>query len=134
MMVSVQVGAAELWKAVHGDMRSFTSLLNEPHAELETFRAELPELTVSAGTLMDVLHALQSGSISPALAKQWASFVRRGYFEGGHGSIRPLDIIYEPSREDAIVEVIARLDELGDLIDGEISEEELKELLLSLVE
>jgi hypothetical protein len=60
--------------------------------------------------------------------------VRWGHFEGGHGPIRPLEIDDEPSREEVIVEVIGRLDELGDVIDGEIEDDELSEMLVALAQ
>lgn len=45
----------------------------------------------------------------------------------------PLDINYEPAYEDAIAEIIARLDQIGDSVDGTVPDDaELELLLLSL--
>jgi hypothetical protein len=44
-----------------------------------------------------------------------------------------IDIDYEPEAEDAIVEAIARLDELGDIIDGELRPGEAAELRRALL-
>jgi hypothetical protein len=59
--------------------------------------------------------------------------MRWGYLPSGStGPIRPLDIEYEPQHEEAIVECLARLDELGDIIDGELRPGEAAELLRAL--
>ena len=47
--------------------------------------------------------------------------------------IRPLQIDYEPEHEAAIVEVVARLDEIGDVIDGGLPTEEETVALLALL-
>ena len=81
-----------------------------------------------------VLSALRRGRITESAAQAWASFVRRGYLEGGDlAPVRPIRIAYESEYEDAIVEAIARLDELGDEIDGEISPSESTDLELALL-
>ncbi len=63
-----------------------------------------------------------------------ASLIRRGYVAGGSEPIRPLDIQYEEAFEDEIVEAIGRLDEIGDLIDGDVSPEEAHDLIRLLDE
>lgn len=78
---------------------------------------------------MRVLVALQNKDVSPELVQQWASFIRRGYFGSVVAHRRPIDIQYEPAAEDRIAEVISRLDELGDLIDGEIADNDLAEMI-----
>ena len=62
-----------------------------------------------------------------------ASFVRRGYIQvAGGGPAQPLAIEYEKNSEEVIVEVIAKLDEIGDTIDGYVSNSEALELMRSL--
>ena len=75
---------------------------------------------MSRRSVMAVLQGLSAGSISGEQAQAWASFVRWGFIEGGLGLIRPLDIEYDAAAEDAIVEVVGRLDQIGDLIDGDL--------------
>jgi hypothetical protein len=51
----------------------------------------------------------------------------------GHiGPIRAIDIQYDISAEDSIAEAIARLDDIGTEIDGEITGDEILELLCNL--
>jgi hypothetical protein len=63
-----------------------------------------------------------------------ASFARRRYATEGVQPIEPIDIGYEPSREDDIVEVVGRLDQIGDLVDGDPSEQEQRRWLARLGE
>jgi hypothetical protein len=85
--------------------------------------------------LASVLRGLEGRTVSPEEAQRWASFVRRGYFgRSGGDPIQPLDIAYEEESEDAIVEVVARLDEIGDAVDGEVSPKEIRELLQLLAD
>lgn len=75
--------------------------------------------------MVDLSRRLQRGEVTGGEAQRWASFVRRG-FVAGDGSrlpVTPLLIDYEPEHEDAIVEVIGRLDEIGDVIDGEVPDD-----------
>jgi hypothetical protein len=119
--------------AVAGDLQAFTRLLAQPPASIDAQTDSLPELTVTREGIIRVLVALQQKDASPELVQQWASFVRWGYFGSVEGHRRPLDIQYDHSVEDQIVEVLARLDELGDVIDGDISDAEIQELIKSLM-
>lgn len=46
--------------------------------------------------------------------------------------IFPIDIEYEVEKEDLIVEIISRLDELGDIVDGKIDKIEIDNFLQQL--
>jgi hypothetical protein len=72
---------------------------------------------------------LNQGTITPDEAQRWASFVRLGFVGGASGPIMPLDIDYEDAWEDAIVEAVGRLDQIGDLVDGEVTRGEVLDLL-----
>lgn len=57
-----------------------------------------------------------------AEVQRWASFMRRGYIGAGEGGpITPLDIYYQAGYEEEMVEIVGRLDEIGDVVDGEVS-------------
>ena len=60
--------------------------------------------------------------------------MRRGYLvDGRRGEpARPIDIDYEAGAEKALVEVLARLDEIGDVVDGQVNSDEIQEMLQSL--
>jgi hypothetical protein len=99
---------------------------------VELAARSLERLVLEPDAVAGVLADLQRGLITTSGAQVWASFVRRGYFSGGLEPVRPIHIDYDEGKEDAMVEAIARLDELGDDIDGEISNDELNELLATL--
>ncbi len=78
-------------------------------------------LVVSRTAAVAVLTGFNQGTFTPAEAQSWASFVRRGYVARGLGPIRPLDIGYEEAWEEAIVEAVTQLDQIGDLMDGYVT-------------
>ena len=83
----------------------------------------LLELVVTSKSIVRVLTALKDRAVTAQDVQAWASFVRRGYVAGmTNQPVKPLTIEYEQLYEDAIVEIIDRLDQLGDLIDGTIDE------------
>lgn len=120
-------------RSVQGDLEAFDELQG-------LMRGGMPELddashtwTLTPAAVRDVLTRLGSGEVSPELINRWAWFMRRGYVPGrSHRSIRGLEIDYTPEAEDDIAHILARLAELGDLVDGEIDGEELAELKASL--
>jgi hypothetical protein len=118
-----------LLAVVDGDLSAFAQLRKRSPARIDAQRDSLPVLTVTKQAVLRVLIALQSNAVSPAAVQQWASFIRWGFFGWVEEPRRPLNIEYESVAEDIIVEIIARLDELGDEIDGTISAEELKQMI-----
>lgn len=78
---------------------------------------------------------MDQGVFPPDLVQSWAFFVRRGCIENPKGGpIQLLNIDYDEAWEDAIVEAVSGLDEIGDVIDGEISSDELRDLIQLLGE
>ena len=123
----------DLTRAVGGDLDAFALLSQQPHAAIQECRTALADLVVTAEAVRKVLDAFQRGAAPPEFVQQWASFVRRGYVAGaGRGPIKPIEIDYQRSCEDEIAEVIARLDEIGALIDGVPSDDEVVAMLCSL--
>src|SRR6185437_6243046 len=79
------------------------------------------------------LRRYRAGAFDGATAQAWASFVRRGYIGGRTaGPVEPLRIEYEDAYEEAIVEAVGRLDEIGGLIDGTVDDAEVGVLLAAL--
>lgn len=61
--------------------------------------------------------------------------MRRGYVASTASSpVSPIEIEFEDAWEDAISEAVSRLDEIGDLIDGEVGTGEALSLLRLLGE
>ncbi len=112
-----------------GDVALISGIRAVPHDELVQGLAGRP-LMLTEHAVTKVLRDLRAGRVEPGDVQQWASFVRRGYAPGaGRGPIQPLDIEYAPEFEDAIVEALARLDEIGDVVDGHLGPTEIDELL-----
>jgi len=55
-----------------------------------------------------------------------------GFLQSVDPPIRPIDIEYETEYEDQIVEAIAMLEQIGDLIDGDPYDTQLRHLIADL--
>jgi hypothetical protein len=117
-----------------GDLSYLTAVRTADHADLQRAAARLPELSVSRLALINVLDGWRDGRWSDHHVQKWASFMRRGHAVEWKGGKLPIDISYDAHDEDLIAEIISRFDELGDLIDGIISDDEQREMLRSLLE
>lgn len=128
----------DLFNALQGDLQTFSLLVKESHKDIVAYSmARTPsQLTVTTAAVRKVLLALLKGEAAPELVQRWASFVRWGFFVNPSSTerVRPLYIEYDPQFEDEIVEVIGRLDEIGDLIDGEVGPDEIRAMLRTLPE
>ena len=126
---------ADLARAVQGDMEAFSLLLAQPHQAIQASRDALDELVLTADSVRRVLVAFQQHAVDPSLVQRWASFVRWGMIAGnGDEPIKSIDIDYDTAAAEKIADVIVRLDEIGDSIDGEISKEDLREMIHSLTD
>ena len=106
------------------------------HSALRAAAAEGSyRVLVTRSGVVAVLEGLLDRAWTPEQAREWASFVRRGYVAGGSDlPIRPIEIDYDDCCEDEISAAVARLDEIGDLVDGEVSTGEILDLLQLLGE
>lgn len=132
--MSKTVRAARVDRAIQGDLNAFAQLLGESGAGVEVVRSRPGQMLTPQG-VRRVLTAFRHKQAPPELVQQWASFMRRGYLpDHASGAVSPVTIDYHQPAESAIIEIIARLDEIGDEIDGEISSEEIDDMLRSLPE
>jgi hypothetical protein len=124
---------AAVQRAVAGDVRSVADLRAFPQGHFPE-EALTESLIVGRESVARVLRGIECREIGGQEAQGWASFIRRGFISGkGGGPVRPLTIEYESDYEDAIADVISRLDEIGDLVDGDLpSEGEIADYLASL--
>jgi hypothetical protein len=108
-------------RVVAGDAGSLAILAEAPHDQLLEAAAGA-NLTVGGDSVARVLQSLDRHEIGQAQAQRWGSFVRRGYVagRGDQGPVKPLPIDYDPTYEDIITEIISRLDEIGDVVDGDV--------------
>lgn len=121
-----------LLSVVDGDLNDFIPIKMASNFDLNCAAENLGPLILSKEALVRVLSEWQGMRRTANDVQQWASFVRRGYVAGGSGGVRPLDIIFDENNEDLIVEIIARLDDIGDLVDGEVDASELQQMLVDL--
>lgn len=122
-----------LEKVVAGKPAALRHLIYFDHAQVLKESKCLPALTIYRGALVLVLEEWLGGRVANGDVQQWASFIRRGYVSGADlGPVEPLNIQYDVSYEDEIAEVISRLDEVGDQIDGVVEDHEKIELLRKL--
>jgi hypothetical protein len=120
-------------RSLAGDLSAFSYLLERPELVLEAARTPSPDRVLTAEGVRKVLVALQRRMADPDLVQHWASFMRRGYIGSAHrGPIQPIDILLEPAADAAITEILSRLDEIGDTIDGEVGSNEVAEMLTTL--
>jgi hypothetical protein len=127
-----QLGPDNLIQIVSGDALHMKSVSCCEHVHILRVADDMPseQLTVTPSAVRRVLLALLGAEITAEQAQAWASFIKRGYLptkRGGH--IRPINFDYQEDHLDAIAAAISRLDELGDLIDGTIDDNELRNLI-----
>jgi len=103
-----------------------------PHVDVERAWQESKQHILTAAAVRLVLRQLLEQTADPLTVQQWASFVMRGYLEPVGPPIRPVPTEYEESYEREIVEALHYLDQLGDLIDGEVEPDLVRQLLATL--
>jgi hypothetical protein len=121
-----------LERAITGDMGAFAMVRVQDHAVLIEAEGGKRPLVLTPAAVLRVLRSLQSGHLSPELAQAWASFVSRGYVARrppAEGPIGPLTIDWDRTAESAMADVLSRMDELGDAIDGTIDNDEAERSL-----
>jgi hypothetical protein len=130
VLAEIQRALADL---LRGDVAAIAALAPFSNAEIAD-AGDAMRLELSAAAVVRVLTEHEQGLIADADAQRWAEFMRHGYLRQQHaGPIRELEIDFDAQAEDAIVEALARLDELGDLIDGELRPGEAAELRAALL-
>jgi hypothetical protein len=126
--------ASDLIQILAGNVMHMRALELRQQSEITKVAEEMlsTSLILTPDAVKRVLIGLLNGEILPEQAHTWASFVMRGYRSGGHDPVLPILIPYESSHEDEIAEAVARLEELGDLIDGALDADEIRLLLKQL--
>jgi hypothetical protein len=120
-------------RAMVGDVRALDVINRTPHQELAAAVGH-ETMTLLPLAVSGVLRRLARGEVDGRSAQQWASFMMNGHVPlRGAGSIRPIDIEYESEHEQEIADAVARLEEIGDAIDGDLpTETETRRLLEGL--
>ena len=125
----------DLQAVIDGNFAAFERLKRQSNQTILENREKLDELILTTGTLAHILNAYWRGELAPEILGEWASFIRWGSFMSPESErIRSVDINieYDPSFEDEIIEIIGRLDEIGDIIDGEVNKDEVESMLKTI--
>jgi hypothetical protein len=126
--------SSAVMEAVAGDVQA-VSRINKVSGPANGRQRESRVLTLMAETVASVVRGYDLGEITQSEAQQWAELMRWGLVSAQAADAHPrFDIEYEAAHESAIVEALARLDELGDIIDGELRPGEAAQLLRALEE
>jgi hypothetical protein len=97
------------------------------HLTLADTAASFGPLRLTRAALCGALTQLRSGRIAPTDAQRWASFMKRGsVIAGGYR----LNIEWED--DDQFADVLMRMDELGDVINGTMSAAEIDQHIADL--
>jgi hypothetical protein len=126
-----------LGRALGGDPEAVADLASFEHATLlQAQKSVGPPLILGRDATVAVLRGLLDQRFTPADVHSWASLMRRGYIAGRNenGPIEPLDIDFDAQWEDGISAAVSRLDEIGDIVDGEVADGEILDLLQLLGE
>jgi hypothetical protein len=141
-----------LMRVVGGDTESLSELTAIGNARVfEAWRGEgSPAVIVTREAAISVLSGMLDRSVTPELARDWAFLVRHGHLgawrrarvendasgvvERGDATVwgEELPVDWEQAFEDQINEATFRLDEIGDLIDGVVSDDEIRAFLREL--
>jgi hypothetical protein len=119
---------------VNGDLEAYAELKRHPQDELvaSMASARIP-LQVTATSLRTLLARYRTKEVDPESLQQWASFIRRGYFPSKSSeAVKPIPIAYEAEFDEPIADTVSRLDEIGDSVDGALTEEEVSEFQQAL--
>lgn len=107
-----------------------TEFINE---EVQRIRDQWPGFVLLRKHICAVLEKLRGSAISEKEAQFWARFVRWGLLPVQPSCpIFALNIEFDQTHENLIVDCLGRLDELGDEIDGTISTEEMDAMIADL--
>lgn len=122
----------DLLQALQGDIKLFKKIFSKPHESIYYLAKDLPTIIVTGSAVKNVLEKLRDREFSPEIINLWASFLFHGVC-GKIGSefMEEIDVEYECKYADEISEAISRLEDLGDLIDGTISNQEVTSLINS---
>ena len=126
------ITSADVERAIQGNLDVMPRIAAASHSDLAEAWTPSRRPTLTAPAVVRVVEALLDRQASEHWVQQWASFVMRGYLEPAGPPIRPIEIDYQAEFEDEIVEVVSRLEQLGDLIDGTPDEPLLRALILPL--
>lgn len=140
-----------LIRVLEGDTEALAKLTVLGNDELfKAWRAHSrPELVLDREGVVAVLNGMLDRRVTSGSARDWAFFVRQGHigswadgpiFNDPSDGVDPakrvwtevLPIDWSPAFEDPINEATSRLDQIGDIVDGVVTDDEIRTLLQTL--
>jgi len=119
----------DLEVVVGGDVSLLSKLSGHNHDDLRRAWARSSHPKLSARAVLRVLVALRRGEVTAKQVHDWAGFLFSGYSASATFPLKTLDFEYDPVDEDRIAEVMMRLEQMEDDLDGPISEVELDRMI-----
>lgn len=120
---------------VAGEVECYTVLSAAADADIRQAVALSPvEYSLNRRATALVLQKLIGHDVDTTLVQRWGALMRWGVLGGRQGGPIAIDIRYEAPIEDLLIEVVARLDDIGDAVDGVVTVEEAQEFLRLLSE
>ena len=126
------IDSARLERLIAGDLSDIEIVGAAPHEVLLSAWAQSSKPALRAATVRRVLDDLVTGRVESQRAQLWASLMMHGSVEPVGQPIEPIGVEYEPEYEEQIVEAIKVLEQIGDVIDGDPSEAQLRQLIADL--
>ena len=132
--------SALLASVIGGDATGIGALRRVPQSDIRAAARQVDQLHVSRAALLRLLQAWNSGTVTTEQVRWWAIFVFLGGFpqdwspSGWVASYtaqtQPLEIDY--ADDDLVNEIVFRLKDLGDAVDGTISDKEREAMISDL--
>ena len=112
-------------RLLEGDVQAAARVAEQSDEVLAACAKALPPLLLTKQAVSRALSSLLAQEITPEQAQSWASFL---FWSS------PVNIEWEEDsdEDDTIAQAIHRMEEIGDVIDGELGPEEIRELILKL--
>lgn len=105
--------------AIAGDVTALSAIRNVPQDELVEAAREM-HLVLTPDSLARVLRQLRSHEIEGTDAQRWASLVRWGLGGRASGPVQTIDVEYQSDYDQEIADIVGRLEEIGDIVDGDV--------------
>ncbi|MEO1303246.1 MAG: hypothetical protein AAFV36_08725 [Myxococcota bacterium] len=122
----------DLAEIVRGNARRLVAVSRTSPSKLSTSSMSV-EFVLGPAAIMRVIQEWLRDDLDDWCVQRWASFVRRGYLETNEQvACAPIKIEFAAEHEDTISAIITRLDELGDSIDGVVTDAEKRDMVATL--
>lgn len=128
----VEVSLTNFVGTLRGELSHFEILKKAQHAAIWQLAGKIASCEVTEGGILKVLLDYRDRLSPDELVQAWAFFVLFGFLPDAIGPVQAIDI--NRPLDDDVTNILVRLSELGDSVDGTIGKEELDEFIALLSE